>query len=82
MEASPDGEEQAGRDRNICSNVLVDQCLVLQLHPLCWGERPPDPCQDPLHASSWAQAQPFITTQAKLMSTNDEVLTTKVKKSK
>lgn len=62
IEASSDGEQQAGRHRGIRSKVLVDQRLVLQLHPLRRGERPPHPRQHPQHVGSpWAQAQPFIT---------------------
>jgi len=61
IDTSSDGKEQAGRHRSIHSKVLVDQGLVLQLHPLRRSEWPPHPWQHPLHlASPWAQAQPFI----------------------
>lgn len=43
IECFPDGDEQIGRYGHICIDVLVDQGLVLQLHPLRWSKWPSSP---------------------------------------
>lgn len=51
VEAFPDRDEQIRWNRHVCSDVLVDQGLMFQFHPLRWGKWSSNPCQSPtMHA--------------------------------
>lgn len=58
-EASSDREEEIGWYGGICIDVLVDQGLVFQLHPLRWGEGTPKPCQNPINILEHPEQPPL-----------------------